>query len=359
MINKELDNTSPINTASLILTIERSYPFGSIVSTKDLPNAGQNKGSRIKTTTGVYFVREYRINIPDRVVAYEAPLLEVLANKGLPVPRVIRNNEGEFVSRMTDGRNFIIQSYIEGDFYPADELDLNDTQRTNAAKTLANFHREMQNDPPAIEVPAHISDYTTERFFPKEKAKAIWETTISAIQQKPILDDIDRQILAIAPSKIEDIMKLNEEGLNDVIRGMPSVLAHGDFTPQNLIFTGDEVTGIVDWELARIQPRTYELLRAVCVFCKSDRTEIFNTPLDIDKAKRFISAYEVINPLSQEEKDKMFKLAYIASLLPYYLLSSRYIYNKDSVDRLYPRDISYWNWWKNNASSVTQAVFGN
>lgn len=337
-----------------MIEFERSYGLGAITSSRDLPNAGQNKGFYLETNRGHYFLREYRKGIASRTVSNEAVLIEFLYQNGLPVPKIIRNKHGELLSRTPDGEAFFVQEFIEGDFFPTEGLDVNERQMVSAAQTLARFHKVMQEKKPQLDTPADIQDYTTESFFSSQKALSIWKDSLSLINQKTEIDTIDMQILGIAPQKIKDILALDVNHLNSTMSKMPSLLAHGDFTPQNLIFKDDEVVAIVDWELARYQPRVWELLRAVCSFCKTERTEIFNTPLDIIKAKNFITAYEEINPLTKEEKEMMFYLAYVASLFPYYFLSSRYIHNSNRADRFVPTD---WTWWKDHYSEVTEAVF--
>lgn len=337
--------------------IEEKYRIGSVLSFAPLANAGQNGAFRLETTSGLYFLRQYRVNIKGITVANEAPLIDLLANTGLPVPKVIRNSAGELVSQNRDERSFIIQEHIQGDLYPSEGTQLNTEQIANAAKALARFHKIMQEENPALDTPADIEDYTTERFFSVSTAVNVWNNALTIISNKGDVDPVDIQIITIAPQKLEAIAEVDEAALNMTMRRMPSILAHGDYIPQNIIFRANEVVGIIDWELARRQPRIWELLRALCSFCKTDTTEIFNTPLDIKKAKIFLGAYESVNSLKTKEQETMFYLAYLASLFPHYLLSARYINRETSVDRLIPKDISHWTWWQNNIQKVQKEIF--
>lgn len=333
--------------------IEQGYSLGEVKSFQELPNAGQNKGYNITTTQGVYFIREYRKNISIATSTLEAPLLEALTNRGLPVPEVVRNKKGGFLSRTPNGNLFILEKFIDSDFQPSDATDINEKQRLNAAKALATFHKVMQDDPPGLDTPANITDYTPDRFFSVEKARAIWEIALTKINEKSTIDDIDMRILAVSPQKLASIDQLDESALNERMSTMPSILAHGDFTPQNVLFQGDDVAGIVDWELARKQPRIWELMRAVCSFCKQDRTEFFNTPVDKNQAEMFINMYNSINPLTDAELRSMFTLPYVASLYPHYILSTRYIHGRDYADKFFPLKANYWTWWEDNADNIS------
>ena len=41
------------------------------------------------------------------------------------------------------------------------------------------------------------------------------------------------------------------------------VIVHGDYAPYNLVFTGDEVTGVIDLDYARPGPRSYDISYAI------------------------------------------------------------------------------------------------
>lgn len=332
------------------------YSLGQLISVEAMNPDVFNSSSKVMTSSGEYFLREHDSGALLETVQNEVGLINFLGANEIPVPKIIENNHGEFIFNLNHRLGFISE-YVRGDFFPKKGTELNLPQLINAAETLARYHRFIEKYK-EIPAPASSTHFTVEKFFSKQKAREIWETAFSLIAGKKITDEIDKRLTLIGKEKIAQIEAINDSGLNDRVKQLPAVLAHGDYLPQNLIFQGNKVVAITDWEMARYQPRVWELIRAVCGFSKKGPTEIFNTPLDIVRAKLFIESYEKINPLSSEEKTVMFELAYTGSLYPLFLLKSRYIKGSNRADFLMPTDNSDWNWWLEKRSSMRNLVFG-
>lgn len=335
--------------------IER-HPFinDNLSEARPLKNAGQNEALRLIKEGESYFVRKYRKTISTVTVEREAKLIVFLAENGLPVPNVYTNGQDELVSRADDGAPFFIQEFIDGDFFPSEGLELNSKQLENTAKTLARLHQvliTLDNQ----ETPADVTSFTSEQFFSVSSARSIWETALT--QATAGNSELDYLILSVAQEKLQEINSLNIEAINTYIKILPRILAHGDFTPQNLIYKGDEVISVIDWELARYQPRAWEVTRAICSFCKQGTTEFFNTPIDMEKMKIFLEAYQSQNPLTTEELLLSIPdMAYLASLYPVFLLSTRYQKHSSFADKYFSLNPNDWTWWRDNKEVALQAI---
>ena len=60
-------------------------------------------------------------------------------------------------------------------------------------------------------------------------------------------------------------------------------IGHGDFHPGNLLWSREQLTGVIDWSSARIGPRAYEV-----AYCRADLTVLIGA----DAAERFRQIYE-------------------------------------------------------------------
>lgn len=66
-------------------------------------------------------------------------------------------------------------------------------------------------------------------------------------------------------------MEIQEENswivhLSKLVRAMPShdiVLTHADLSPRNIIVNGDQVVGIIDWEMSGFYPEYWEYAKAM------------------------------------------------------------------------------------------------
>lgn len=351
-----MKETSNLTSANAELFSQ--YNLGRIILLERINSGILNSSYRLMTSDDKeYFLREYHPDVTLKTVQNEVKLIKFLDENQVPVPNIIADNNGEFVFHTGDKFGFICE-YVKGDFYPEERAELNINQLVNAAETLAKYHHFIQGYNQISWIPAETTNFTAGSFFSKQKAREIWNTALSTIAGKETTDEIDTQLALISKEKLAQIDLVDEFSLNDSIRQLPTLLAHGDYRPQNLIFLENKVKAITDWELARYQPRVWELVRAMCAFSKNGSTEIFNTPIDISRAKLFIEAYEKINTLLPVEKAIMFDLAYIGSLYPFFLLKSRYIRGNNRADFLVPANFSHWNWWSENRILVRNFVFG-
>jgi aminoglycoside phosphotransferase (APT) family kinase protein len=62
-------------------------------------------------------------------------------------------------------------------------------------------------------------------------------------------------------------------------------IGHGDYHPGNLLWSREQLTGVIDWSAARIGPMAYEVS-----YCRADLTIL----IGFDAAERFRMAYEQI-----------------------------------------------------------------
>lgn len=72
------------------------------------------------------------------------------------------------------------------------------------------------------------------------------------------------------------------------------VICHGDFAPYNVVFTGQEVSGIIDFETAHPAPRQWDLAYAVYRWAPlslSAPNELSAIDIQIGRVRRFLDAY--------------------------------------------------------------------
>lgn len=339
-------------------SIIQEYPvLQNLQSIESLDTGGLNSSFIVSTDRSKYFLRLYKMPANPNTVRYEAPLMVKMRRMGISTPRVYPNLEGELTGSVNN-TPVLLTEYIQGDFYPREGDRLTDTQIYEAATQLGRIHRLSTNGFIIVEgIPSDVETYTTTSFFDAQKAISLWQYSLDIINNKTKKDSIDQTIEHISDSKIHELLQLDSNLINANALNLPSVLSHGDFLPQNIIYRDGKIVGVVDWELSRFQPKIWEFARALCGFCRSDSTELFNTPIDWRKARVFSQAYSIEETLSEEEKNVCGELLYIASLFPLYLLESRYIYNNSRANKLVPQNETYWNFWKNNAKNLRRNIF--
>jgi homoserine kinase type II len=76
---------------------------------------------------------------------------------------------------------------------------------------------------------------------------------------------------------------------------LPQLVIHGDYHGGNLLFKGNEVIGVVDFDLAHVCTRATEVAEALIAFATDHRLNlrhiVYPGALDLERAHRFLVAY--------------------------------------------------------------------
>ncbi len=166
--------------------------------------------------------------IPPYDIGREFDLIGEAYEAGLPVPRMLYLGENPAVV----GGRFMLMSFIEGQIYAsrdprlfADEALRKDIQR-KFVEMLARVH-----DTPQSTLRSYASG--------QEAARAQVATCRDRLARIEILPSpLLRHALDVLDEKAPDAQKIG--------------LLHGDFRLPNLMWNAGEISGILDWELARV-----------------------------------------------------------------------------------------------------------
>ena len=206
-------------------------------------------------------------NLDEQGASELVPVLEHLGQQGLAVP-VPLSHSGKAIHELKQKPAQIAPRMLGDHPMPA---SLEQTQAIAIAQ--AKMHVALQNFPL---VRAEARDH------------AYWYNV--ARQIKPTLDDSDKTILN------------NLLGLYEVLTVMypdrPKGLIHSDLFRDNTLFEGEELTGILDFYEMNQDELLFDIAITLNDFC----TEYPDVTLNEDKAQAFLEAYEMIRPLTSDEK---------------------------------------------------------
>ncbi|GAA3626583.1 hypothetical protein GCM10022419_135060 [Nonomuraea rosea] len=191
----------------------------------------------------------------DRTVVERTVVMDLLARRGLPFPRIHRTRSGDVISTL-EGRAVVVVSWIDGSIL--DELC--ETSAKAAGAILAKIHDALAEERPSAttSLPSWQTNDVEDMIDRCRRLRA----RIRRLEERSVLDDkIDRALA-------ERIVILQEA--DDLRRGLPEIALeplHFDYTRPNLLFQESSLTGVLDlkgvpgyatWELGRIafEPKT-------------------------------------------------------------------------------------------------------
>ena len=243
-------------------------PYGlEVIELNPIQGGIQNTNYFIVCADGSQFVLTLFENMDAQGAGEIIPILECLAEQGLPVPVPLKY-DGQYIQILKDKPAQIAPRMMGKHPMPASL-----TQAEAIAIAQAKMHVTLQNfELTRSSVRDHDYWYQVAR------------------QIRPTLDMADQTLL-------NNLLGLYE-ALTMMYPNRPKGFIHSDLFRDNTLFDGDQLNGILDfYELNRD-----ELLFDIAITLNDFCTEYPDVALNEDKAIAFLNAYETVRPLTVDEK---------------------------------------------------------
>ena len=269
-----------------IKRVLRNYDLGELKSARRIERGFVNENWIIETTQGRYFLKRRHPDLRDtELIIFQHALISYLRHLGFPVPEILSTAGGDTLV-VLDGDFYEIQEVIEGSCYQRNKA----AHLQEAAVKLGNYHACVQGFKPAalrdkvnLYSPADLTALLT-------ALKNSWE-----LEQ----DLLGRQIVQELQIHAGDLTTRFDKH-----EGLPYLIIHGDYHAGNLIFDGDHIVGVVDYDKACWQPRVVEVAEALIYFAspRPGHLKHLDYPgfLEWDKFTRFLRYYALGLGLGRE-----------------------------------------------------------
>ncbi|HYF92629.1 MAG TPA: phosphotransferase [Symbiobacteriaceae bacterium] len=208
-----------------------------------------NQTWRVVTAGGEYALRRHRVSSPAAIAAEQLVMRTAQAG-GLPVPRIVPEQEGAPFWQSGDGQIWSLASWLPGSVrLPA---DLTPDVAFHLGRTVAVLHAALTRLGPA-QFPMAPQHSAMEPIQALEK----FATFRRLIGLKARHDEFDEFCRAYF-DQIEPRLRAGSPVL-EYYRMAPAQVVHGDIWFRNVLYQGSEISGILDWEYACVAPRVWEL----------------------------------------------------------------------------------------------------
>jgi homoserine kinase type II len=220
------------------------------------------------------------------LVQAQHALVRYLRRAGYPAPALACTLHGNWLV-VHGGEVYELQEYIPGHpFDPAKPGHL-----TAAARMLCAYHGVVMGfDHKALHQPV-----------PRYGCSAL-RTTVGALAEEWRLP-VPPELELLLGQLVEHVRDL--EGRYLAFGPLPELVIHGDYHGANLIFRGDQIVGVVDYDLAHWCSRMMEVAEALIAFCTDPglqlRHIVYSGALDLERVSSFLRAYQEEASLSEVE----------------------------------------------------------
>jgi len=245
-----------------------SYDIGEAISFKGIAEGVENSNYLLETTKGRYILTLYEKRTDPADLPYFLNLMEHLVKKGINAPLPIRDKNGAALQTLA-GRPACIISFLTG-------VSIDHPKAAHCAelgKILAEMHLALAD-------------------FGEDRANSLtlagWKSLVE--QTAARADEVSS---GLEKTLKDEIAALESQWPDN----LPSGAIHADLFPDNVLFTKDKITGLIDFYFACSDSYAYDLAVCINAWC-------FNAEhaFQEDCAAALTEAYQSVRPLNEGEK---------------------------------------------------------
>jgi homoserine kinase type II len=264
----------PILSNSDVAAMLSNYQLGQLQDAQPFAKGTVQTNLLITTTQGKLVLKVY-LNRPTDSVRFEANLVHYLRQRDFPCAGALRNKQGTWVSLYQD-KPLIIFEYIEGQH--VDSLNL--MQQKHVIDTAARLQIITRNYRPSLR---HFRwNYTPELCLRLAQDAAHRLNTTTAHAK---LKWFQQQLSALQLS-----------------RSLPKGICHCDYDLSNLLFRGDTLAALLDFDDANFTYLAFDLVVLMSWAWP------FEGEFDPAAARQIAHEYQQTRPLSELEKRHLFDM---------------------------------------------------
>lgn len=245
-----------------------AYDAGEALSFKGIAEGVENSNFLLETTAGRFILTVYEKRVRVEDLPFFMGVMEALATKGVAAPRPVRTRDGALTA-MVRGKACALITFLNG----VSPKRPNAAQCRAVGEALARMHLALSGSPLTRPNSLSLPD---------------WEALV-----RPRLGEAEALQPGLAERLDADLSALTAAWPQD----LPQGVIHADLFPDNVLFLGAEVSGLIDFYFACTDALAYDLAVCINAWCfEPDRS--FN----LTKGQNLIAGYSAVRPLAAEER---------------------------------------------------------
>jgi len=245
------------------------YDAGTLVSAKGIAEGVENSNFLVDTSAGRFILTLYEKRVDAGDLPFFLALLDHLADRGLAVPRALKDRAGVQVQEVA-GRPACLIEFLPG---------VSVSHPTPAQAQAAGFALGQMH--------AAIAD------FPGRRANSLGPDGWASLAER-CGADLDAIAPGLAARIADELAFLAVHWPT----GLPVAVVHGDLFPDNVLMLGDAVAGVIDFYFACTEIRAWDLAVTHAAWC----FENDGTGFDAARGHAMIRGYEAAFGLTDEER---------------------------------------------------------
>jgi homoserine kinase type II len=257
---------TPVAKAELSRWLEQ-FEVGELDTIEGIAGGIENSNFFVRTSSG-----EFVLTLFERLLARELPfylqLIQHLGQHGVPCP-IPQAAKDQALFKMLNGKPAALVTRLAG----AARLDPGPRECAAMGRTMANMHLAAKDFPIRQPNPRDVG---------------WWQTTLPLVaphldveRAEMLTDEVERVGTAYAEMRAH----------------LPSGAVHADLFRDNVLFQGDQLTGVIDFYFAGIDSWLFDVAVAVNDWCIDQDSGALDAP----RTQSFLQAYASVRPFTRAE----------------------------------------------------------
>lgn len=245
-----------------------AYDLPPIVRAEGILEGTENTNYRIHTAQDRYILTLYEGRVAAGDLPYFISLMQHLAAQGISCPQPLAQHDGTVLASLC-GRPAVVTTFLNGQAQDS----WSSAQVRSIGQALAQLHQAGQS-------------------FPLERSNALglqgWRDLAEGCGTRA--DTLEPGLYRLIADEIGYLGSHWPEGL-------PRGLIHADLFPDNVFFSADEVSGLIDFYFACNDALAYDIAICLNAWCFPTHQQ-----LDATLAAALLGGYESVRPLTPAER---------------------------------------------------------
>ena len=271
------------------------YNINNFKDYKGITEGVENTNYFINTLEQDYILTIYEKRVDENDLPFFINLLSNLSENKFPCPKPIANKNNEKINKIKN-KNAALVTFLNG-------------QSKNKITSEECFE--------IGKITAQLHEITKKFNISRKNNLSIesWQNIFEKIVKQKI--DLDETII----KKTKSYLNFLEDKWP---KNLPQGIIHADLFPDNIFFTKNKVSGIIDFYFACNDFFAYEIAICINSLCFDN-----NSTFNMTKAKNLIDGYSSIRTLSEEEK-KFLPILSMGAAMRFFLTRLHDFYHTDN-----------------------------
>jgi Ser/Thr protein kinase RdoA (MazF antagonist) len=320
-----------------------SFGLGRVLDWAPITSGLMNPNWQLVTTSGVFAVKQLR-DAPASVGSLQQAVLPLLAARGLPVPSVM--------AAEVEGRFWVVARWMPGRHRAVSELSLSGCHALG--DLIGRLHIGLEAAMKEVE-PSLSAAFVADKPRTVDEAKVELERFAQAAERSS--EPLDRpaggrdEFDCFAGDEIGWRLRLLDRVGHrrppDELELRPAGWTHGDLNDLNLLFDGDAVGGVLDWDRLGVRAYGLEVARSATVMFAVG---------DLERVAALAAGYRGRVAIGDEALRDAAHRRRWTLLTDTYFLRRHYDHGDSTCDHLFRRSAAVLRWWTTHRDDFDAAL---